>query len=191
MATHSGILAWKILRTEELGRPQSMASQRDRHDWATEHTRSLPAIKNTETIQPLQCSVHPFIHHPSFCGSLASRILSMKVNNTIALNNVYIYLDAEVRQSHLSNYPWTLRRERWQSSKLQELSVTEQFTPWNVHACLVAQSCPSNSETPQTVPASVLHSWDSPGKNSGVGSHSLLQGIFLTQGLNLGLLHCR
>ena len=32
---------------------------------------------------------------------------------------------------------------------------------------------------------------DSPGKNTGVGSHALLQGIFLTQGLNLGLLHCR
>ena len=31
--------------------------------------------------------------------------------------------------------------------------------------------------------------WDSPGKNIGVGSHSLLQGVFLTQGLNLGLLH--
>ena len=28
-------------------------------------------------------------------------------------------------------------------------------------------------------------------ENTGVGSHSLLQGIFLTQGLNLGLLHCR
>ena len=27
--------------------------------------------------------------------------------------------------------------------------------------------------------------WDSPGKNIGLGSHSLLQGIFLTQGLNL------
>ena len=27
--------------------------------------------------------------------------------------------------------------------------------------------------------------------NTGVGSHSLLQGIFLTQGSNLGLLHCR
>ena len=26
---------------------------------------------------------------------------------------------------------------------------------------------------------------------TGVGSHSLLQGIFLTQGLNLSLLHCR
>ena len=28
-------------------------------------------------------------------------------------------------------------------------------------------------------------------KNTGVGSHPLLQGLFLTQGLNLGLLHCR
>ena len=33
--------------------------------------------------------------------------------------------------------------------------------------------------------------WDSPGKNIGVGCHSLLQRIFLTQGLKLGLLHCR
>ena len=31
----------------------------------------------------------------------------------------------------------------------------------------------------------------SPNKNTGVGCHFLLQGIFLTQGLNLGLLHCR
>ena len=30
-----------------------------------------------------------------------------------------------------------------------------------------------------------------PGKNTGVGRHSLLQGIFPTQGLNLGLLHCK
>ena len=33
--------------------------------------------------------------------------------------------------------------------------------------------------------------WDSPGKNTGVGCHCLLQGIFPTQGLNPGLLHCR
>ena len=30
-----------------------------------------------------------------------------------------------------------------------------------------------------------------PGKNTGVGCHALLQGIFSTQGLNSGLLHCR
>ena len=33
--------------------------------------------------------------------------------------------------------------------------------------------------------------WNSPGQNTGVGSRSLLQGIFPTQGSNLGLLHCR
>ena len=33
--------------------------------------------------------------------------------------------------------------------------------------------------------------WNSPGQNTGVGSLSLLQGIFLTQELNQGLLHCR
>ena len=33
--------------------------------------------------------------------------------------------------------------------------------------------------------------WNSPGKNTGVGCHSLLQAIFLTKGLNSGLLHCR
>ena len=33
--------------------------------------------------------------------------------------------------------------------------------------------------------------WNSPGQNTGVGSFSLLQGIFPTQGWNPGLLHCR
>ena len=35
MATHSSVLAWRIPRTQEPGRPQSMGSQRVRHDWAT------------------------------------------------------------------------------------------------------------------------------------------------------------
>ena len=34
-------------------------------------------------------------------------------------------------------------------------------------------------------------SWDFPGKNTRVGCYSLLQGIFLIQGSNLGLLYCR
>ena len=33
--------------------------------------------------------------------------------------------------------------------------------------------------------------WDSPGKNTGVGCHALLHGIFPTQGSNPGLPHCR
>ena len=39
-------------------------------------------------------------------------------------------------------------------------------------------------------PSSSVHG-DSPGKNTGVGRHALLQGIFPIQGLNPPLLHCR
>ena len=49
----------------------------------------------------------------------------------------------------------------------------------------VAQSCP-------TLRTHGLYSpCNSPGQNTGVGSFSLLQGIFPTQGSNPGLLHCR
>ena len=39
-------------------------------------------------------------------------------------------------------------------------------------------------------PGSSVHG-DSPGKSTGVGCHAHLQGTVPTQGLNLGLLHCR
>ena len=53
---------------------------------------------------------------------------------------------------------------------------------------LVARLCPALCDPMPTKP---LCSWNSPGKNTGVGCCFLLQGIFLTQGSNLGLLHCR
>ena len=40
-------------------------------------------------------------------------------------------------------------------------------------------------------PHDLYSPWNSPGHNTGVGSHSLLQGVFPTQGVNPGLLHCR
>ena len=46
----------------------------------------------------------------------------------------------------------------------------------------------SDSLQPHQAPLCV---YSSPGKNTGVDCHSLLQGMFPTQGLNPGLLHCR
>ena len=40
-------------------------------------------------------------------------------------------------------------------------------------------------------PTRLLCPWNSPGKNTGEGNHSLLQKISLTQGSNPGLPHCR
>ena len=48
----------------------------------------------------------------------------------------------------------------------------------------VAQSYPTLCD-----PMDLQSPWNSPGQNTGVGSRSLLQGIFLTQGLNPRLLH--
>ena len=57
--------------------------------------------------------------------------------------------------------------------------------------CLVSQSCPTLCDPMDcSPPGSSVHG-DSRGKNPGVGCHALLQGIFPTQGLNSGRLHCR
>ena len=40
-------------------------------------------------------------------------------------------------------------------------------------------------------PHGLYSPWNSPGQNTGVGSLYLLQGIFLSQGLNPGLRYCR
>ena len=68
--------------------------------------------------------------------------------------------------------------------------ITVCFSKLSAVLCLVTQLwLPA---TPWTAaPQAPLSIGESPGKNTGVGCHALLQGIFLTQGLNTSLLHCR
>ena len=57
--------------------------------------------------------------------------------------------------------------------------------------CLVTQSCSTLCDPIDcSLTGSFVHG-NSLGKSTGVGFHALLQGIFPTQRLNLGLLHCR
>ena len=56
---------------------------------------------------------------------------------------------------------------------------------------LVTQWCPTLCDPMDHSPPGLLCSWDFPGKDTGVGCFSFSRGCFLTQGLNLGLLHCR
>ena len=63
---------------------------------------------------------------------------------------------------------WPPRVHSW-VSEWKSLSCVQLFaTPWTIHS-----------------------PWNSPGQNTGVGSLSLLQDIFPTQGSNPGLPHCR
>ena len=57
---------------------------------------------------------------------------------------------------------------------------------------IISIECESCSVMSDLLPPHGLHSpWNSPGQNTGVGSHSLRQQIFPTQGSNPGLPHCR
>ena len=68
-----------------------------------------------------------------------------------------------------------------------------QFTKQQLCAvlCLVIQSCASLSNTMDCMPPGSSVRGDSPGRNTGVCCHPLLQGIFPTQGLKPNLPHCR
>ena len=55
----------------------------------------------------------------------------------------------------------------------------------------VAQSCPTLCNPKDCKPTRLLCPTESPDRNTGMGCYSFLQGIFPTQGSNLGLLHCR
>ena len=57
--------------------------------------------------------------------------------------------------------------------------------------CLVTQSCPTLSDPMDCSPLGSSVHGVSPGKNTRVGCHALLQGIFQSQGSNPGLPHCR
>ena len=57
--------------------------------------------------------------------------------------------------------------------------------------CLVAQSCPTLCNTMDCSPPGFSVHGDSPGKNTGVGCHAILQGIFPSQRANPGLRHHR
>ena len=70
-------------------------------------------------------------------------------------------------------------------------SIEYRFLKYHQGNLLIRQS-ESCSVVSDSLRSHELYSpWNSLGQNTGVGSLPFLQGIFLTQGLNPGLLHCR
>ena len=73
-----------------------------------------------------------------------------------------------------------------------DLSLIPGFgrSPGGGHDNPLQYFCLENS-VDRGAPGRLYSPWNSSGQNTGVGSLSLLQGIFQTQGSNSGLLHCR
>ena len=77
------------------------------------------------------------------------------------------------------------------SPSREEQSLQEMVGVTLLVKVLVDQSCLTLCDPMDYSPSGSSVHGDSPSKNAGVGCHFLLQGIFCTQGSNLGLLHCR
>ena len=81
--------------------------------------------------------------------------------------------------------------ETWNPGKNFFLKSQEERDSMQTVCVCVSCSVMSDSLWPHGLqPGRLLCPWNSPGKNTGVRCHSLLQGIFLTQGSNLSLPHC-
>ena len=79
---------------------------------------------------------------------------------------------------------WTWNSKFWSATSVRPVIEVRVL-------CLVVQSCPTLCDPMGgSLPGSSVHG-DSPGKNSEVGCHALLQGIFSTQGLKPDLPPCR
>ena len=90
---------------------------------------------------------------------------------------IYMYIPLYMHTFWIKIFTlWVMMKNHW-----KWFHFTESESEVKV---LVAQSCPTLSE-----PARLLCPWNLPSKNTGVGCYFLLQGIFLTQGLNSTLLH--
>ena len=102
--------------------------------------------------------------------------------------NCYAYLVIFIRISTVVFIVTNLITEKC----LGEIFLNVKYLILVTVCCAKSISCVPLFETPSdcSPPGSSVHV-DSPGKNSGVGCHALLQGIFPTQESNPGLQNCR
>ena len=90
-------------------------------------------------------------------------------------------------------------RGAWRAAVYGVTRVTHDWThthPWPEDKSRAATATAKSLQPCPTLrphrwqPTRLPRPWESPGKNTGVGCHFLLQGIFPTQGSYLDLLHC-
>ena len=175
MAPHSSTLAWQIPWTEEPGRLQSMGSRRVRYDW--EYTLKY-GTKNHIAQTPVDLGFWTRNRFPCLnldnCLWRGRRMVSIQPGS----------VDYDGDRAEAASY---LGRER--PSVHRGCVVLKPTVLEGCDVCLVScvWLCDPMDCSP---PGSSVHG-DSPDKNTGVGCHAILQGIFLTQGSNPGLPHCR
>ena len=107
--THSSILAWRIPRTEELGRLQSTGSQRVRHDWATSQNHGS------------DCS-HEIKRHLLLGRKTMTNLDSiLKSKDITLLTNIYIVKAMVFPVVRYGCESWTIKKGEWRRIDVFEL----------------------------------------------------------------------
>ena len=107
---------------------------------------------------------------------------------------MYVYL-SELPQSEHSQITTAQQKKDYQHPNTLHMPLIIRILPLSRGSppcvCLVAQSCLTLCDCVDCSPPDCSVHGDSPGKNTGVGCHALLQGIIPTQGSNPALSHWR
>ena len=160
-ATHSTIPAWRIPRTKESGRLQSIGSQGVRHDWSN-----------------LACT-HILFYIRCYTFSRLYTILNRLIVQTWKWSeSESCSVESNSLRPHGLYRAWN---SPGQNTGISSLSLPQGIFPIQG----------SNPGLPLCRQILYLPEPPGKPKNTGVGSPSLLQGIFPTQGSNRGLMHCR
>ena len=215
MATHSSVLAWRIPGTGEPGGLPSMGSHRVGHDWSDlAAAAALPDLYCGAWPRGMNSFQNPLVRIRSLGCDSWLRFLDapwwwLSVPGTA--------MPAGLSHLWTENLAWQF--SRWESANIAwktcGLQPTETARSWENSKSLLCLSCrwcqilgewdllyppgemplassENGSVMSDSLQAHGLYSLrNSPGRNTGVGSLSLLQNIFSNQGSNPGLPHCR
>ena len=168
MAIHSSILASRIPWTEEPGGPLSIGSHRVGHDWS-DLARMHALEKEMATHSSILAWRIPWTEEPGGLPSMRSHRIGHDWSDSSSSK-----LEGDVIH-------WRDRKRTILERKGNGFGLDT-----------VASESEGSSVISDSFQSHGLYSpWNSPGQNTGVLSLSLLQGIFSTQRLNPGFLHCK
>ena len=162
----------------------------------------------TISLVPVQVTFHWQSHGFSRWGFTESDSIIMKLMMKSLMKSVFFLALTQSQSFILTSRSWQglgfwlswttlLKQLDWEIWCLNQMHGKNESRDQMCVSYLCVRACStssvmSNSLKPYGLqPTRLLCPWNSPGKDTRVGSHSLLQGIFPTQGSNLGLLHCR
>ena len=159
-------------------------------DW---HTPGIPVLHYLLEIAQIHVrwvsdTIHP--SHPLSSPSLPAFSLSQHQSLFQWISSSHQVAKVLELQLQRQSFQWILRIDWFDifavQGTLKSLSQPsfEKNNIWGRMLCLVTQSCPTLWDPIEcSLPGTSVHG-DSPGNNTGVGRHALLQGIFPTQGSN-------